>query len=166
HECLDRLAKRCEPFAFVHDLSKLASQFLLGFHGVAVKDQFLKLLVSRHEDGSSRSLVNAAGLHAYYTVFHDIDDADAVFSAQAVQFGDDLGYFHGFAVQGLRNACLESHSDLSLLVGSLLRSYAENQHIVIVGSLRGILKFQALVADMPQVAVTAVAVTGVKGKID
>ena len=44
-----------------------------------------KLLVSFHEDGSARSLINTTGFHADNTVLYDIDDTDAVLAAQLVQ---------------------------------------------------------------------------------
>ncbi len=37
-----------------------------------------------HENGSARSLINAAGLHAYNTVLYDIYDTDAVLAAQLI----------------------------------------------------------------------------------
>ena len=42
YECLDSFAKRCEPFSFVYNLSKLAAKFLFGFHGITVKASVLR----------------------------------------------------------------------------------------------------------------------------
>ena len=166
HKCLQRLAKRGEPFAFVDYLSKLAAKFLLHFHGVAIQDQFFQLVMCFHQDGSARSLVYTSGFHSYHTVFHDIYNTDAMFSAQSIQLGDDFGNFHGFSVQSLRNALLKCHGHIFAFVRSFFRSYAQHQHVVIVRFIGRVFQFQSFMADVPQVSVTAVAVAGVERKID
>ena len=37
-----------------------------------------------HQNGSARSLINTPGLHADNTIFYNIDNADAVLSAQLI----------------------------------------------------------------------------------
>ena len=122
--------------------------------------------MSRHEDGSARCLIHTTGFHSDDTVFHDVDDSDAVFAAQSVQLGDDLGNFHLFPIQRFRDTCFECHGHVFRFVRRLLRWNCEHEQIVIVGLHRRIFQFQSLVADVPEVSVTAVAVLGVKGKID
>ena len=82
YECLDGLAQRSEPFALVYNLSQFVAHVLLDFHGGAVKNQLLQLLVGLHQDGSAGSLINAAGLHADHAVLYDVYNTDAVLAAQ------------------------------------------------------------------------------------
>ena len=98
HECLNCFAQRGEPFSFVYDLGELAAQFFLCLKCLAVKDQLLELVVCFHEDGSARSFINAAGFHAHYAVFDDINNTDAVFSTKHIQLRDNFRNFHLFAV--------------------------------------------------------------------
>ncbi len=134
--------------------------------GVAVQDQLLELLVGLHEDGSAGSFIDAAGLHADDTVLDDIDDADAVLAADLVELADDIGDLHGFAVEGLGNARLEGQGDVGDLIGGLHGSLAQDQQVVIVGGVGGILQLQTLVADVPEVAVAAVAAVSGEGQFD
>ena len=122
--------------------------------------------MSGHQDRSARCFVYSAGFHTYNTVLHDIDDADAVFSAECIELFDDVGYFHFFAVDRLRNTCLKCHCHIFRLVRSFLRRYREYKKIVIVWLYRRIFQLKAFVADMPQVTVAAVAVFCIKRKID
>ena len=165
-EGLLRLAKRGEPLAFVDEGSEFVADIVLHGVGVAVEDELLELLVSLHEDGPAGSLIDAAGLHADDTVFHDIDDADAVLAAQLVELADDIGDLHSLAVESLRYAGLKGQGDVSDLIGSLHGSLAQDQEMVIVGSVCGILELEAFVADVPEVPVTAVAAVGGEGKLD
>ena len=50
----------------------------------AVKDQFLQLVVGCHQDRSARRLIHTAGFHSDYTVFNDVNDTDAVLSAEFI----------------------------------------------------------------------------------
>ena len=119
-----------------------------------------------HKDCSARCLVYAAGLHADYTVLNDINNTDAVFSAQRVELCDDLRYFHLFAVDALRNTCLKCHSYILSFIRGFLGRNAEYKEIVIVRLICRILQLKTFVADVPQVAVAAVAVLRIKGKIN
>ncbi len=87
-------------------------------------------------------------------------------SAECVQLGDDLGYLHFLAVQALRYAVLEGHGDIFGRIGRLLGGRAEHEQMIVVRLVRGILELQALMADVPQVSVAAVAVGCVERKID
>ena len=103
YECLDSFTQRSEPFSFVYNLGKLVAQFLSWLSMVVtVKDQLLQLLVSFHQDGSARCLVNAAGFHTNDTVLYDINDTDAVFRRRCVfSSRDDLGNLHLLAIECL-----------------------------------------------------------------
>ena len=113
--------KRREPLSFVDDLSHLGGELLLELHEVAVEAELLELLMCRAEDCAARSLIDAAGLHADDTVLDDIDNADAVLTAEHVELTDDLRDLHGLAVQCLRDALLECERHAGLLVRCLLR---------------------------------------------
>ena len=47
----------------------------------AVKDQFLELLMSCHQDSSARSLIYTTGFHTNNTVFNNVNDTDTVLAA-------------------------------------------------------------------------------------
>ena len=122
YECFDCIAKWCEPFSFVYDLSKLAAEFLFGFHGITVKAQLFELFVSCHQDRSARSFVYTTGFHANNTVFYNVNDTDAVFTAETVQLCDDLRNFHCLAIQCFWHTCFESHCDLGFFIRCFFRS--------------------------------------------
>ena len=124
YECLNCLAQRSEPFAFVYNLSHLVAHIDLFCIGITVEDQLFQLLMCLHQDRSAGSLINAAGFHANNTVLYDIDDADAVLCAQLVQSADDVGNLHLYTVYALRNAFFKGHGNIFCLVGSFLGSAA------------------------------------------
>ena len=80
--------------------------------------------MSLHEDSSARSLINAAGLHAYNTVLNDIYDTDAVFAAEGVQLADDVSNLHLLTVYAGRNTFLEGHGNVLTLIRCFLRGIA------------------------------------------
>ena len=88
--------------------------------------------MSCHKDRSARSFIDAAALHAYDTVLHDIDDPDTILSAQFIEGTDDIRDLHGLAVDSLRNTFLEGHGHISDFIRSCLRSDGENKEAVII----------------------------------
>ena len=165
-KCNQCVAKRRIPFALIDDLSKLVAYGLLEFHCSPVEDELLELLVSLHEDRAARCLIDAAGLHADNTVLNDVNDADAVLAAELVQRADDISDLHLLAVDGCRDTLFECHCDLGLLVRSFLRGDGEDEHVLIIRSQGRIFELETFVADVPQVAVTAVALGVVERKIN
>ena len=85
-----------------------------------------------HQDGSSRSLVHAAGFHSYHAVFYDINNTDSVFSAKLVQLCDDLRNLHFFSIQCFRNTGFKGHGHIFPFIRSFFRCHAENQHMVVI----------------------------------
>ena len=166
NEGLNSFAKRCEPFSFVYNLSELSTHFLFESIGITVEDELFKLLVSFIEDSSSWSFIYASALHSYNTVFYYIDDSDTVFCTKFVESADDVGDFHLLTINCLRNTFFKCHSNISLLIRSILRCYTKNEHMLIVGFLRRIFKFETFMGQMPEVTVTAVAVAVREWKID
>ena len=102
-----------------------------------------------HQDRSARSLIYAAGFHAYHAVFHDIYDTDAVLAAQTVQLADNVGHFHRFSVDGCGDAFLKSHGDVFRFIRGFFRRYAQYQHVVVVRLIGRILQFQTFMTDVP-----------------
>ena len=166
YECADSVAQRSEPFSFIYNLGHLVAHVFLGFHGSAVKNQLFQLFVSFHQDGSARSLIYSTGFHTNYTVLDDIYNTDTMFSAKLVQLSDHISNFHLFAIYRSRNSFFKGHSHVLSLIRCFFRSNAKNQHMIVVRLICRILKLQAFMADVPQVAVTAVAVAVVKRKVD
>ena len=105
YECLNCLAQRSEPFAFVYNLSHLVAHIDLFCIGIAVEDQLFQLLMCLHQDRSAGSLINAAGFHADNTVLYDIYDADAIFNAEGrtrlplvLMMAIDITVYHLFCI--------------------------------------------------------------------
>ena len=118
------------------------------------------------EDGSAGSLIYTAGLHTYHTVLYDITDADSMLAAKLVELADNIGYLHFFAVDTLWNTLFKCHRHIFAFIRRLLRCNTKDQQMVIVRLVGRILKFQAFMADVPEVAVAAVAVACVEWKVD
>ncbi len=78
-------------------------------------------------------------------------------AAQLVQLGDDLGNLHLLAVNACRNTGFEGHGHIFALFRSFFRADTQNQQMIVVRLVSRILKLQTLMADVPQVTVTAVA---------
>ena len=111
------------------------------------------------ENGAAGSLVYAAILHANQPVFHDVQKADAVFSAQRfVELADHVAGLHLLAVHGHRHALFKVDGHISGLVGSgdganprLQKALLFVQRLV-----GGVLQIQPLVAQVPQVLILGI----------
>ena len=93
-------------------------------------------------------------------------EADAVLAAETVQLTDNIGNLHLLAVQSGRNTLLKGNRKLYILIRCLLRCNAKNKHMIIVWCLSRILKFKSLMADMPDISVTAVRLICSERKIN
>ena len=87
-------------------------------------------------------------------------------SAESVELSDDIGNLHLFAVNTCGNACLECHGHIFTFIGCLLGSDAENEEMIVIGLVCGILKLKSLMAYMPDIAVAAVGTVCREGKVD
>ena len=66
--------------------------------GLLVQAQHFQLLVGKIQDGAARRLVHTAAFHAHKTVFHNVEDADAVRAAHSFQLFQQCAGLHGLAV--------------------------------------------------------------------
>ncbi len=165
-ESLCSLAKRGKPLSFVYDLSKFVAHFLLFTISVAVQDKLFKLLMCFIKNGSAGCFIYAAGLHANHAVFNDIDDTDAVLSAEFVKILYDVRNLLLNAVDGGGNTRFKGDCNVFAFFGSLFGSRSENKKVIEIGLVCGILKFKTFVADVPDVTVTAVGVVCGERKLD
>jgi hypothetical protein len=85
-----------------------------------------------------------------------------VLSSQFIQRVYDFGNLHLLAVYGSGNSLFKSHGDILAFLWSLLRRGAKYQKVPIIGFVGGILQLQPFMADVPDIAVTAVG--GICGK--
>jgi len=131
-----------------------------------IQAQIFQLAMRVEQNRSARVFINAAGLHADDTVLDDVDDADAVCAAQFIELPDNVCRLHFLAIDGNRDAFFKIHRDGRFFVRSFFRSDAEHEHVIVVGFICRIFQLKAFVTDVPQVAVAAVAVGMVEGKID
>ena len=107
-----------------------------------------------HQDCSARSLVNTSGLHTDNTVLDDIADADSVLAAKLIEFADNIGNLHLFAIDALGNAGLKCHRNISLLVGRVFRSYGKHEQVLVVRLIRRALEFQSLMSISTSTRIT------------
>ena len=119
-----------------------------------------------HQDRPARRLVNTPGLHANHPVFHDIHDTDAVFPTEGVQFRDDLGHFHRFAIQAHGTAFFKGHGHIFRLIRRFLRRYAQYQEMFVIRLTGRVFQFQAFMTDVPQIAVAAITWVRRKWQVD
>ena len=64
-------------------------------HHFPVQGEGLHRLVRGPEDGAARGFIDAPGFQAHVAVFHQVHPADAVFAAQFVQPGQEVGRAQG-----------------------------------------------------------------------
>ena len=119
-----------------------------------------------HEDRAARRLIHATALHADNTVFDDIDDADAILSAELVECKKNLLYRHLLSVQRNRHTFFPINAYIGLLIRSLFRCDRKKQHMIIVRCSRRILKLQTFMGKMHDITVTAIAVFRIELKRD
>ena len=119
-----------------------------------------------HEDRSAGCLVHAAGFHTDNAVLDDVNDTDTVCASELVQLADHVGRFHGLAVDGCRNTLFKCHCDFRFTVRCMLRRDGHDEHVVIIRSERRIFKLKTFMADVPEVAVTAVALGMIERKVN
>ncbi len=110
------------------------------------------------QDRTTRSLIDAAALHADQTVLNDIKNTDAVLAAQLVQVLHQLHSAHLFAVHGSGDALFKVQGHIGRLIGSLLGADTQLQEagLVVLGLIGGVLQIQTLMAQVPQVLVLGV----------
>ena len=108
------------------------------------------------QDRSAGGFVNAAALHAHQTVFHDIDNADAVLAAQLVQLQYQRNRVHLFAVDRDGHALFKIDGNVFRLIGRFLRTYAHLHIALVFRLLRGILQLQTLVRKVPHILILGI----------
>jgi hypothetical protein len=147
-----------EPLAVVHQLREGDGELLLFVGGHLVQAHRLQILVGLVEDGAARRLVHAAALHAHQPVFHDVQQADAVFAAQLVELVDYLLGAHLLAVHGRGHALFKLQLHICGLVRSVQRrdAHLQKARLLVLWLVARILKIQALVGEVPQVLVLGV----------
>ena len=91
-------------------------------------------------------------------LLYDVQNADAVFAAQLVQFTDDVGDFHLLSVNGHRDTCLKADGNRCGRIGCLIGGHAhfKEQRLIKIRLVRGVFKVKPLMAQMPQVLVLGV----------
>ena len=110
-----------EPEAVIDELGIFRDEAVLEMRGLAVERQRLHGAVGDGEDGAARRFIDAARLHADEAVLDQIEPADAIVMAQAVELGEKRGGRHGLAVDGDGIALQELDLDVGRLVGRILR---------------------------------------------
>ena len=123
-----------------------------------VEREHFKLLMREIKDCAARRFVDAMILHADEPVLYDVQNADAVFAAQLVQFTDDVGDFHLLSVNGHRDTCLKADGNRCGRIGCLIGGHAhfKEQRLIKIRLVRGVFKVKPLMAQMPQVLVLGV----------
>ena len=89
-KCRERLSQSGEPLAVIYKVCKGYGQLGFHVHGVLIKRYGLKVIMRGIKNGTARSFVNAATLHANEAIFDNIKDAYAVLAAKLVELADDI----------------------------------------------------------------------------
>ena len=111
-------ALRGEPEAVVDELRIARHHFVLEMGDLTVEADRLDGAMRAHHDRSTGRLVCAAALHPDEAVLDDVETADAVLAAEAIQFGQHFGWRHGLAVDGNDVARFVGELDVGRRVGS------------------------------------------------
>jgi hypothetical protein len=82
---LEHLALGAEPEAVIDELGVARHDLVLEMHGAAVERDALDAAVRRQQDRAAGRLVDAARLHADEAVLDQVQAADAIVVAQAVE---------------------------------------------------------------------------------
>ncbi len=108
--------------------------------------------VGAQHDGTTRSFVTAAGLHAHVAVLDDVQAANTIFTGQLVQgFQHHVG-LHFLTINGNDVAFPVGELHVSGLVRRGFRRYAPTPH-VFLGFRPGVFQVDAFVGDVQQVGV-------------
>ena len=118
----------------------------------AVQSDRLDGAVGLEHDGAAGRLVATAGLHADITVLDDVEAADAIFTADAIQLGQDLGRSHVLAVDGNDVALAVGQLDIGRCVWSCFRRDSPLPHVLFMLG-PGVFQHTALVGDVQQVGI-------------
>jgi hypothetical protein len=115
--------------------------------------------VGRVENGPSRGLVDAAGLHPHVPVLHQIDPADPVLRPDSVQPFEERHGAEAPAVDRDGVARLELDLNVRRHVGRLLGRAGQQEHLL--GGLGpGVFEDAALVGDVEEIPVHRVGPRG------
>ena len=76
-------------------------------HHFPVQGEGFHRRMRRPEDGAARGFVHPPGFQAHVAVFHQVHPADAVFAAEVVEPGQEIGGAEALAVHRHRVAVLE-----------------------------------------------------------
>ena len=118
---LEHVALGRVPEAVIDQLGIFRHQRVLEMRRLAVEGQRLHGPVSRQQDRAAGGLVDAARLHPDETVLDEIDAADPVIAAEAVEMGEQGRRAHRLAVDRHRVAMAEADLDEARLVRRVLR---------------------------------------------
>ena len=123
-----------------------------------VERQHFELLVREVEDRAARGLIDAVVLHADEPVFHDVEDADAVFAAELVELADDVGDLHLLAVDRHGAASLKADGDCRGRIGRLIGgdAHLEEQGLIEIRLVGRVFEVETLVTQVPEVLVLGI----------
>ena len=149
---LQHLALGREPEAVIDELGIFRDEAVLQMRGLAVERQRLDGAVGDGEDGAARRFIDAARLHADEAVLDEVEAADAIVMAQAIELGEQRCGRHLLAVDGDGIALQELDFDVGRLVGRILR---RDGALVDVGRrlLPGVFQHLALGGGVQQVRI-------------
>ena len=114
---LEHLPLGREPVTVVKHVGIPGNQPVPEMHDLAIHGNRFHGNMGDSQDGSPGCFVNPARFHTHVAIFHHIHPADAVFSSQFIETGQQFRRGHGLAVH--RNRVSLFIPDLN--VGSLVR---------------------------------------------
>ena len=143
------------PLTVVNEFREAYGKFLLLVGSHFVKAKGFQVVVREVENRTARGFVYTTALHAYQTVFNDVQKTDTVFTANLIQCVDDVLCAHLFAVECNGYALYKFEFDVGRLIRSLQRRNAHFQEafLFVQRFVACIFQVQTFVRQVPKVLV-------------
>ena len=109
------------------------------------------------DDGTGRSFVYAATLHAHQTILYDVTDAHAVADTNFIQFFYQSRRTEFFAVYGYRDPCFKFQLQQLFLIRRCLRGVGHLEQFRL-GCIPGIFQIRSFMGKMPHVTVHGIVI--------
>ena len=113
---LEHFALGRKPIAVVDELGIFWDERVAQVHDFAIHGDGFDGAVRVVQDGAAGRFVDPAVFHAGISVLDDVDAADGVLATQRIELVDQRGGAERFAVDGDRDALLETDFDIFSLV--------------------------------------------------
>ena len=150
--------QRCVPFAAVNQFCEFIACHFVERLCFLVGAKIFQLAVCIVHDGTAGCFIYTTGFHTNHTVFADICDTNTVSAADFVQLCQESNGIQLFTIDCNGNTLFKIQCNIFGLIGCLFGCYTHLQNVFVVRFVCRVFQFQTLMAQVPQVSVTAVGV--------